>query len=52
MAEKEKEKDVAAQTPSGLALEKVGKPKAGASVEELVAHARKYLDAKLKARRG
>lgn len=40
------------QTPSGLALKDVGPLKKGASDEEKVAHAEKYLEAKLKARRG
>ena len=39
-------------TPSALALKEVGEPKKNASDEELVAHAEKYLAAKLKARRG
>lgn len=45
-------KDESAETPSGAALKEVGKPKKDASDEELVAHAEKYLAAKLKARRG
>jgi len=48
---KEKTPD-SAQTPSGLALAAVGEPAKGASDEELVAHADRYLKAKLKARRG
>ena len=47
-----KDKDASEQTPSGAALAEVGAPKEGASSEELVAHAQKYLEAKLKARRG
>ena len=47
-----KDKDASAETPSGAALAEVGEPKAGASDEEKVAHAQRYLDAKLKARRG
>ena len=43
---------VSEATPSGKALKEVGEPKKGASDEELVAHALKYLEAKLKARRG
>ena len=39
-------------TPSALALKEAGKPKEKASDEELVAQAQKYLEAKLKARRG
>lgn len=53
MAEgKQKTADESAQTPSGAALAAVGKPPEGASDEEKVAHAERYLEAKLKARRG
>jgi hypothetical protein len=52
VSEKAKEKPDSEQTPSGLALKEVGAPKEGASDEELVAHAERYREAKLKARRG
>ena len=46
------EEKASEQTPSGLALKQVGEPKKGASDEDLVEHSQKYLEAKLKARRG
>jgi hypothetical protein len=55
MAEKKPEEKPSGpehQTPSGIALAKVGEPKADASDEELVAQAEKYQAAKIKARRG
>lgn len=52
MAGDETKAEKAAPTPSALALKEVGEPKKGASDEDLVAHSEKYLEAKLKARRG
>lgn len=49
---KAKAADVSDLTPSGLALKEAGSLKDDASDEEKVAHADKYLEAKLKARRG
>ena len=43
---------ISEQTPSGAALADVGEPKKDATDEELVAHAQKYLEAKIRARRG
>jgi hypothetical protein len=51
-AKSKKDPADAEQTPSGSALKAVGQPKEGASDEELSAHAEKYREAKLKARRG
>ena len=52
MAEEKKAAKPESETPSAIALAQVGEPKAGASDEELVAHAEKYAAAKRKARWG
>jgi hypothetical protein len=50
--EKKAAKQAAADTPSGMAVEQVGKPKDSASDEELRAHAERYAAAKKQARWG
>jgi hypothetical protein len=52
VSEKKAPKDVAELTPSGLAAKEAGELADDASDEEKVAWNDKYLEAKLKARRG